>query len=250
MLIFQCWVTSSPATRTSRDWRRRGAASQRASQPATPLTISVSRTKQTSLSDTPSVTPGKRQVSAAVTDWWTDCHATCIYIYTERELLVSLKLETEWSRLCINNRKQPLHQDRWSMMEIFLLLTDGDVTGRGCSTTDRICVGEHTVQSRHLRKGSWAVTVYSSNFFSYRRIPVLTGLRGEGESGSPLQRPRLWEHSGGGHFPEKLLLQALRSQTWHSQHNCVTSDITGVITRTTITAVLTANLSHSSYYLS
>ena len=51
------------------------------------------------------------------------------------------------------------------MMEIFLLLTDGDVTGRGCSTTDRICVGEHTVQSRHLRKGSRAVTVYSSDLF-------------------------------------------------------------------------------------
>merc|ERR1712126_120010 len=26
----------------------------------------------------------------------------------------------------------------------------GQVTGRGCSTTDRICVGENTVQSRHL----------------------------------------------------------------------------------------------------
>ena len=49
------------------------------------------------------------------TYWWTDCHATCsIYIYGDsRELLVLLKLETEWSRFCINNRKQPLHQDRW-----------------------------------------------------------------------------------------------------------------------------------------
>ena len=30
------------------------------------------------------------------------------------------------------------------------LFSDGQVTGRGCSKTDRICVGEYTVQSRHL----------------------------------------------------------------------------------------------------
>ena len=34
----------------------------------------------------------------------------------------------------------------------FPFVPGGQVTGRGCSTTDRICVGENTVQSRHLGK--------------------------------------------------------------------------------------------------
>ena len=35
-------------------------------------------------------------------------------------------------------------------IELYMLPTDGEVTGRGCSTTDRICQGEYTVQSRHI----------------------------------------------------------------------------------------------------
>jgi len=37
-----------------------------------------------------------------------------------------------------------------SNFPFFPFVPGGQVTGRGCSTTDRICVGENTVQSRHL----------------------------------------------------------------------------------------------------
>ena len=37
-------------------------------------------------------------------------------------------------------------------IELYTFLTDGKVTERGCSTTDRICQGEYSVQSRHIRE--------------------------------------------------------------------------------------------------
>ena len=76
---------------------------------------------------------------------------------------------------------------------------------------DRICVGEHTVQSRHLgkKKNKYKLCrqyhIYCVMCIN-RRFHVLAGLQGQGAGWPPLQGPGLREQHRGGQAGEDVLL--------------------------------------------